>query len=505
MTTTRMANRRRPALEALEGRALLAAGALDTTFGGTGVVVTALKGSKNTSNYRVNALVVQPDLKTVTAGFDLPTGTGNVYTTAVVRYNVNGSLDTSFGTKGVAEITTNTSWDGSERGKLHNVSVALQADGKIVVATNTLVTKKSVTKTDMMVLRLNPNGSLDTSFGTGGNVVIDLPQGSATPGGVAVLPGGQIVVAGSNPFNVVGPEYVVARLTSAGALDTSFGPSGQGYNFTVVSPTNSPWFPRNTVEALGVDPSGDLVLAGNWTNPAKTTSAISFQVVRYTPGGLLDTSFANQGVFIFPFPSGIYGIESVGFQPDGHIILGLPDSSGMGTGGVARLNTNGTIDTTFGSNGYFTDPAMADDVASTVQTDGNVLLELVDGDPNLGRYLVDRLLPGGTLDPAFGSGGQVVVTVPGVLSAYGVAPPVAITVGPDGKITSEGNFTSNLNSTVTIRMLNDITSNAAQPLTAAGFPATALLVAVTPDLVAEILNGPNVAGALLAHAKRRGG
>ena len=134
--------------------------------------------------------------------------------------------------------------------------------------------------------------------------------------GVAILSGGQIVVAGTNPNGHVGPEFVVARLTSSGALDTTFGPNGQGYNYTTISSTT---MFADDVDALGLDASGDLLVGGMWLNP--TTGATVDQVVRYTPAGLIDTSFATQGVYDLPFGlSG--GIQGIGFQSNGQIILG---------------------------------------------------------------------------------------------------------------------------------------------------------------------------------------
>src|SRR5262249_47460918 len=149
---------------------------------------------------------------------------------------------------------------------VHNAAVAIQPNGQIVVATNTASENSGgyLTSCNMLVLRFNVNGSLDTSFGQNGETVIQLPQGMAAAHGVAVLPSGQIVVAGTNPRagavnSYVGPEYVVARLTSSGALDTSFGPNGQGYNYLTISQSIT-----NVVDALGVDASGNILVGGNY-------------------------------------------------------------------------------------------------------------------------------------------------------------------------------------------------------------------------------------------------
>ena len=292
-----------------------------------------------------------------------------------------------------------------------------------MVATNTATVNSggTITSCDMLVLRFNANGSLDTSFGQNGETAIQLPQGMAIAGGVAILPGGQIVVAGTNPNGYVGPEFVVARLTSAGALDTTFGPNGQGYNNTTISSTT---LFADDVDALGVDASGDLLVGGMWLNP--TTGASVDQVVRYTPAGLIDTSFATQGIYDLPFGSLHGGIQGIGFQSNGQIILGFFANAST-ISGVTRLNPNGTLDTTFGSNGYFVDPNGSGSVEIAVQPNDEILFELdLSGG---GGILVDRLLSSGSLDPAFGSGGRVVQ----LDSGWG--PAEGITVGPDGKIT----------------------------------------------------------------------
>ena len=390
----------------------MTAGALDTTFGGTGQVIS--------SQANADSLAVQSDLKTVVAGlvaapsFPVTNGLNPV----VFRYNVNGSLDTSFGSGGMVSLPTDVN-----NHALYSPSVTIQADGKIVVATVTetyktiAATKKTPASTTLlsvsiMVLRLKANGNLDETFGTGGEVVISIPNAPFMEAGpVAVLPNGQIIVAG-NAADVAyddsgaGPEFVVARLTPTGALDTRFGPSGQGYNELGVSPGNGN--PLDGVQSLGVDASGNILLGGFSTY----STARYFQAVRYTPGGLLDTSFANQGVFDLAGERRQAGIDGIAFQPDGHIILGLavmpypnpPKPS------VLRLNTNGSIDTTFGSNGYFTETNANPYDTIAVQPDGKVLLSAKQTSSLPYKVIVDRLLPGGTLDPSFGTGGTMAFT-----------------------------------------------------------------------------------------------
>ena len=445
MTLNRFSRRirRRPQIELLEGRTLLTAGGLDTSFGGTGQVITDLAYP-----FIPKGLAVQPDLKTVVVGIEWPNNLNGHYplSLALVRYNVNGSLDSTFGSGGEIVVGTNT-FSPSEY-PLHLDSVAIQSDGKIVVATNTATENSggALTSCDMLVLRFNTNGSLDTSFGHNGETDIHLAQGMALSCGVAILPGGQIVVAGTNPNLYVGPEFVVARLTSSGALDTTFGPNGQGYNYTTISSTT---IYADDVDALGVDASGNLLVGGMWLNPSSGTKVD--QVVRYTPAGLIDTSFAIQGIYDLPFGSA-QGIEGIGFQSNGQIILGYIANPGTGTGGVTRLNPNGTLDTTFGSNGYFSDTTGVGAVEIAVQPNDEILFETSLSSVGGGGsgILVDRLLAGGSLDPAFGTSGRV--EFPN--SAWG--PADGITVGPDGNITGTTvNYPPGQLGSATFRLLGD--------------------------------------------------
>ncbi len=413
---------------------MLTAGTLDTSFGGTGQVITQLA-----YNTVPTGLAVQANLQTVVVGLESNSSTHGIdgWSLAIFRYNVDGSLDTTFGSGGEVEVAT-SSFKSSFT--LHNASVAIQPDGKIVVATNTATENKAGTLTscNIVVFRFNTNGSLDTSFGQNGETEIQLAQGMTAARGIEILAGGQIVVTGTDPRGTnggtVGNVYVVARLTSSGALDTTFGPNDQGYNYTTVTSNGT----FNGVNALGVDASGDILVGGH----EQVTGGSSDQVIRFTAAGMVDTSFANQGVLDLPV-GGADGVESIGFQSNGQIILGLTYY------GVARLNQNGTVDTTFGSDGYFLDPEETFEVEIAVQPDDKILLQtfFVDSSGYTG-ILVDRLLASGSLDPEFGTGGRVEID-----NNFGVLGGIA--VGPDGKITGTENIDVSPFPVDTFRLLGD--------------------------------------------------
>jgi uncharacterized delta-60 repeat protein len=235
-----------------------------------------------------------------------------------------------------------------------------------------------------------------------------------------------------------------------------------------------------------VDSSGNILVGGSELN--STGTARPEQVVRYTAGGLLDTSFANAGLLDLPFSSP-GGVDGIGFQSSGQIILGLAAYNGIGTGGVVRLNPNGTVDTSFGSNGYFYDPHDGGpEVEITVQPGDKVLFESLIDNSSGHTYatLVDRLLAGGILDSGFGTAGQVVMGP----SSAGV--PQGIVVGPDGKITGSGRIGSGAINT--FRLLNDITSNKTMAAAASPTPSVPLaaIAALPPDLFASVLDSADL-------------
>ena len=191
MTLTRSSRRtRRPQVELLEGRTLLNAGVLDTTFGGTGMV-TSVIGSKISQS---EAVATQSDSKVVVAGWS----SGKFPQFTVARYNTNGSLDSTFGSGGVAVVPIGSYNYGDEA-----FAVAVQpSDGKILVAgyADIYDSKHSEWYSDWAIVRLNTNGTLDKTFGGTGYVTTRLtPElwlGQNWAAAIDLQANGQIVVGG---------------------------------------------------------------------------------------------------------------------------------------------------------------------------------------------------------------------------------------------------------------------------------------------------------------------
>jgi uncharacterized delta-60 repeat protein len=239
---------------------------------------------------------------------------------------------------------------------------------------------------------------------------------------------------------------------------------------------------------MALDASGDILLVGsdNWAsgNPLPA-------VVRFTATGLPDPNFGTNGEVLLNPPSlnNPWAFD-VGVQSTGQIVVcgNFP----AGKGAVCRLNTNGTLDTTFGTGGYFIPPT-GNALALTVQPDDKILVAGGTPSPSGGTnsFEVDRVLPdGSSLDSAFGSGGRATTTFANSMNTAAFA----IALGPDGKITTTGPVLGSPEEYGIARFLNDITTNTASLATGSttSLAAPATMVALPPELVAASLDSPDI-------------
>ena len=266
-------------------------GSLDTTFSGDGKVTTDF-GSSTDKAYSV---AIQTDGKIVVAGQADNSTNSKV---ALARYNSDGSLDTTF--SGDGKLTTDIG-GGSSWAK----SVAIQADGKIVVS-------GSANYGDFAAARYNSDGSLDTSFDADGMVTIDNTDGAKS---MAIQADGKIVVAGWTYGSDM--DFGLARFNSNGSLDTSF--SGDGKLTTDIGGSN------DYVNSVAIQPDGKIVVAGY---SQKSSSSDELALVRYNSNGSLDTSFSGDGKLTTDI--GGSNTSSVAIQPDGKIVVAAQAGPGFG-------------------------------------------------------------------------------------------------------------------------------------------------------------------------------
>jgi uncharacterized delta-60 repeat protein len=358
-------------------------GSLDTSFGaGTGRFITGFATGDNIAR----SIILQPDGKIVVAGF---TGTlGDEF--ALLRLNSNGTPDSSFGGDGILTTTFGSDIDRAR-------SVVVQPDGKILVGGFA-----SVGSTDCFaIVRYLPDGTLDTTFNSDGKVTQAI-NGYAQGWSIAVQPDSKIVLGGFSLLNGV-RSFAVTRFNANGSLDATFG--GDGIVTTDVA---------SGVGAAGsllIQPNGNILVAG----AATVSGNDDFALVRYYTNGVLDTTFGSGGMVTTPIGTDADDGLSVNMQADGKILVAGRVFNGSNYDfGVLRYNSNGSVDTTFGVAGKFTYAlGPGDDSAHRVlvQADGKILLAGVSQNGVNDDFALLRLNSNGTLDTTFDLSGTLGGTV----------------------------------------------------------------------------------------------
>lgn len=387
-----------------------AAGALDSTFGSGGIV---------NSNVGIVDVAIQSDGKLVVVG------TSFNYDFHVARYNSNGTLDTTFGVNGVVTTDLRNTIYGTTTGNSTEeaFNIAVQADGKILAAGYYWNTVTPTSTDDIAVVRYLSNGSVDTSFGTNGVALASVfKAGNAVSErgyGMAIQGDGKIVVVGEHPQDSNVGDYVTVRFTAAGAMDTSF--AGTGY--VITSLTSS----QDVARDVAIDSNGKIVVAGDRGN----TGDINFGIIRYNANGTADTSFGPSGIRSVSFSTNTDRAYGVAIGASNKVVVGgyRYTTATNADFALARLNSGGTLDTTFDSDGKVTTDFGAADPGSDVmiQSDGKIVMV---GTAGVQGFGVSRYNTNGSLDASFGSGGKVIT--PGTISAR------AGLIQSDGKIVAAG-------------------------------------------------------------------
>jgi uncharacterized delta-60 repeat protein len=304
-------------------------GTPDTTFGVEGQVTTEVSPGNGTEYAR--AVAIQPDGKLIVAGESSPNFAGNFV--ALVRYNVDGTLDTTFSGDGkVVELAL--------PGRAF--AVALQPDGKIVVAGDTSEIGSTTDFGDVLVARFNVDGSLDNGFGSTGARIFDVTSATDMARSVVIQPNGFIVVSGV-PITTSGDvPTAVARLDASGNLDPSFGTGGK----LMISTARIGY-------GLALQPDGKLLLAGGTQGFPS-----SFALGRLNTDGSWDSSFGNGGAVTTSLTHSTSGSGdnggAVALSPDGRIYVAGTAGSINKDFGLVRYTAAGALDTTFAGVGYMT-------------------------------------------------------------------------------------------------------------------------------------------------------
>jgi uncharacterized delta-60 repeat protein len=385
------ASSRRLALEPLEQRTLLSFGDLDSGFGREGRLVTDFPGPS--ADY-IKAVAQQTDGKIIAVG-------ASSSQAIVARYTTEGGLDPTFGAGGIVRT-----WLDQGNG------VAILPDGRILIGG----TIKSV-NLDMAVMRYLADGQIDTTFGSGGITTLDFGADDSTYG-MAIGSDGKIVVAGT----IWSTDYDIgiARLNADGSFDASFGADG------LVHPVD----PSHNQRTFGVavDSAGRILIA---TTPPDTNS--DFAVERFLVSGALDTSFGSGGLARGNFGGYEFPL-TMALQADGRILVGGQIGNDFG---LARFNTDGSIDGGFGSGGKVTTNFdVVDNInALSIQADGRIVAagQCRPSTANTSWFAVARYLANGSPDTSFDGDGKILTACD---NSYSTASACLIT--SDGKIVAAG-------------------------------------------------------------------
>lgn len=381
---------------------LASAGDLDPTFDGDGIVITDFTGAGGTAM----ALALQNDGKIVVAG-EVNEGNENF---AVARYNADGSLDSSF--SGDGKVTTDFA-GGNDSAR----DVAIQSDGKIVLAG-----RADVGSAVFALVRYNPDGTLDNTFSGDGKVTTDFAGVGDEGRALAIQSDGKIIVAGYTHEGATRYNFAVARYNPNGSLDTNF--SGDGmvttdfatfedlafdvaiqsdsrivvigssednvadyFGIAVYNPDGSLGFKFTTdfsnfgeeAYSVALQPDGKIIIAG--------VASDDFALARYDSFGNLDNTFNGNGKVLTDFGGSHDGANSIAIQSDG-MIVAVGYTNGGSDFALARYNSDGSLDNSFGVNGKVVTNLLNEANTVAIQTDRKIVVAGTgyDGDFTVARY-----------------------------------------------------------------------------------------------------------------------
>ena len=410
-------------------------GTPDSTFGGgDGLTYHYIFPDKPSQGY---GIAMQQDQKIVVSGTTTgPDGHGHAF---LCRYSEDGSLDNSFNGSGIITIDL--------PGNSASCAVKLQADDKIIIC----VPSEDSTGQYASVFRFNADGVPDNSFDGDGHATILINSEYMDLSTMALQPDGKILVGGY-AGGFWADSFLVIRFLANGVLDQSFG--GDGIVITGVGEDYT------DVNSLVVQPDGKILATGYATFNGNE----DFAIVRYNSDGTLDDTFSGDGIANVTVSNQDDRIYSALIQPDSKIVVGgygHNNITGYESFALARLNTDGTPDSSFHADGiavvYITN--YNDKVLSILrQPDGKYVLagSINGGDPNYGFVMaLARVTADGVLDHTFDDDGFYMYPL-----QHGLESQInACTLQPDGKVISTGNYRVDpLNQVMVFRTLTGLTT-----------------------------------------------
>jgi uncharacterized delta-60 repeat protein len=365
-------------------------GSLDNTFSSYGKLLIPSDGIDE-----AKSLIIDPAGKVLAAGTSF---NGNDNDFSIVRLNADGSFDRTFNETGKLMIPVGNDEDFGN-------CLAQDVNGKILIAGTSIINYQR----EFSIIRLNSNGSLDSTFDADGKLVIPIWASSNDGGNLTIDAFGKIIIVGGTAGN-----FCIFRLNSDGSMDSTF----NGDGIKIIDDSLSGY-----ANCVALDADGKILMAGRsvacsghecgWEN---------FQIIRLNRDGSYDSTFDGDGKLIlrFPDPQLIYYINnatSIKTDHKGKILIAgstsrqdnVWDNSHWGPG-ITRLNSDGSLDTTFKANGKHLFPVIVEyankynmsDIHANLPDSKILITGSFDGD-----YSVLRLTYDGILDSTFGNSGII--------------------------------------------------------------------------------------------------
>lgn len=384
-------------------------GSLDATFNGNGKILTSI----STGTDEAQDVAIQADGKIVVAGYS---SNGTNFDYVVVRYNTDGTLDNTFGASGKLVLNI-SNYDMA-------YAVAINTDGKIYVAGITGATS-FYGGGNFGVVRLNPNGTTDTTFGTNGVATVTFP-GTDYFTNMKLQSDGKILLCGYNVVDVTGnySDFSIARLNADGTIDFDFSNDGKNtVNF------NS----DDRARVMQVDAMGNIYLGG--------TGSSNICIVKLFSDGSIDTSYGTNGKVNTRYNTQSSNLNDMILLDNGSIVFTGYLYSTEYEMLVGKLDSTGAFDTSFGTNGATVTDVdnNSEDTAYSlvIQPDDKIIISGRSYTSGSYYFAILRYTNSGLLDNTFSNDGKV-------LTAFGTSwcMGLASALQSDGKLVVTGSYGS---------------------------------------------------------------
>jgi uncharacterized delta-60 repeat protein len=324
--------------------------------------------SIHSSTVSFNDIAIQSDGNIVTCG---ASDRNTLSSIILQRYTVDGEPDPTFNTTGRVELKVGTSSAAT--------SVQIQTDDKILIAGRALVNNTS----RAVIARYDAQGTLDTTFGSGGIVTLENAEG--LNGSKVIISSGDIILVGTTVIQGLSTG-LIARYTSEGSLDGTFGVGG-----IVTTPLGV----QVQLRSVGIQSDGKIIVGG-------TLNFNSFLFIRYTTNGTLDTTFGIEGFRIVQLGIGTQLTNIQVYSNDTIVSCGSANRNVV----LVRIDSDGLLDGSFGIGGIVETPLETISGAQSITIQASDMALLVAGFLG-GDIVVLKYLANGSIDTSFGTGGLV--------------------------------------------------------------------------------------------------